>query len=504
MPKSPFSCRPTAPAARVLLRGFWDSTEEGAWIAAQIRSRVMRGQELSSIAILVRSQEQVQALLPHLVAAGVPVAMQPLGAVDAWWKAHEVRCAVHGLRLVRSTADDEAAQMLLQAWGGLSAAAIDTMQRVAVEQQRSLLNTAYRAVQHGRVPAAAASRLTFFFSRFSHWQEVASKGGFKAVLEAIAADHAGWCTDGGHSMRRLTRLGTRCGSLQQLLTHSAFGATSSQVKSGPGATSGAGGSAVGATAPGSYGNVASGAAGPSTTAAQDAGTVSFLTIHYTNMHAHTRTRARTCAYARTHARTHACTHTHTRMHTCIQDVGAVSLLTIHRSKGLEWDIVYLPGWEQGTFPLVPSSSATDEEWRLAYVALTRAKLFAGITHASRRHWRGRWHQRLPSDFLQLLPTSSVSSFSPNQVRPYYDHPAPTSYSILRHPTTSYNFLQHPTTPYNALHPASCILHPASCILTGETILPRGVCLPGEQLDVLREAEQAISLQQHDHPGGNVT
>jgi superfamily I DNA/RNA helicase len=59
--KSPFSFQPSEAAARVLLRGFWDSTEEGAWIAAQIRARVLRGQPLSSIAILVRSQEQVQA-----------------------------------------------------------------------------------------------------------------------------------------------------------------------------------------------------------------------------------------------------------------------------------------------------------------------------------------------------------------------------------------------------------------------------------------------------------
>ena len=54
-----------------------------------------------------------------------------------------------------------------------------------------------------------------------------------------------------------------------------------------------------------------------------------------------------------------------------------------------------------------------------YVALTRAKQFASITHASRRHSRGRWQQRSPSNFLQLLPSSSVASFAPNEARPYY-------------------------------------------------------------------------------------
>ena len=61
----------------------------------------------------------------------------------------------------------------------------------------------------------------------------------------------------------------------------------------------------------------------------------------------------------------------------------------------------------------------DEEWRLAYVALTRARRFAGITHASRRDWYGRWQARTPSNFLQALPANAVASFAPNAAKPYY-------------------------------------------------------------------------------------
>ena len=53
------------------------------------------------------------------------------------------------------------------------------------------------ALQHGRLPTSVSPRLTYFFARFAHWQQLASSGGLAAVCGAVAADHTGWSTDGG-------------------------------------------------------------------------------------------------------------------------------------------------------------------------------------------------------------------------------------------------------------------------------------------------------------------
>ena len=90
----------------------------------------------------------------------------------------------------------------------------------------------------------------------------------------------------------------------------------------------------------------------------------------------------------------------------------VNLMTMHAAKGLEFDAVFLPGWEEGLFPHQKSLEekgdlALEEERRLAYVGLTRAKKESFISFVMSRMYRGDWVESLASRFIDELPEKNV-------------------------------------------------------------------------------------------------
>ena len=93
-----------------------------------------------------------------------------------------------------------------------------------------------------------------------------------------------------------------------------------------------------------------------------------------------------------------------------------TVMTLHASKGLEFDIVFLPGWEEELFPHKKSleengSNALEEERRLAYVGLTRARKKAYISFAANRRVYGGWQNALPSRFIDELPPEHIDMIS---------------------------------------------------------------------------------------------
>ncbi len=93
--------------------------------------------------------------------------------------------------------------------------------------------------------------------------------------------------------------------------------------------------------------------------------------------------------------------------------GEVTLMTLHAAKGLEFDMVFLPGWEEGVFPsqrTIDESGAVglEEERRLAYVGITRARKNLCISFASSRRIHGQWQSAIPSRFVQELPRNHIT------------------------------------------------------------------------------------------------
>ncbi len=94
----------------------------------------------------------------------------------------------------------------------------------------------------------------------------------------------------------------------------------------------------------------------------------------------------------------------------------VNMMTMHAAKGLEFDAVFLPGWEEGLFPHQKSieekgQNGLEEERRLAYVGITRAKVYVNISFSMNRFYQGDWIDSMASRFLDELPNDYVEKNS---------------------------------------------------------------------------------------------
>ncbi|MGB7263564.1 MAG: UvrD-helicase domain-containing protein [Albidovulum sp.] len=95
----------------------------------------------------------------------------------------------------------------------------------------------------------------------------------------------------------------------------------------------------------------------------------------------------------------------------------ISIMTLHAAKGLEFPVVFLPGWEDGLFPSQRSMDESglkglEEERRLAYVGITRAEKICTISFAGNRRVYGQWQSAMPSRFIDELPAKHVDVLTP--------------------------------------------------------------------------------------------
>ena len=126
------------------------------------------------------------------------------------------------------------------------------------------------------------------------------------------------------------------------------------------------------------------------------------------------------------------------------DNNKVTLITLHSAKGLEFDAVFLPGWEEGLFPhqrsLDCDEGALEEERRLAYVAMTRARRKLYILTAMNRRIYGQWQNNVPSRFINELPPRNIEII--NQAAAYFGNNGYQNKNCYKSMTNWYNKKQN--------------------------------------------------------------
>ncbi len=389
--------------ARISVKGLWSSREEGKWIAKQIREihDGAGGEEAvpyGRIAVLVRCWSQTAALEECLVARQIPYSCGAVaGKGNNFFARDELMRPLALLRLCLNPYSNSAFDVVLSG-SSISRVGCDIVRQMSRLHGLSLLEAANRLVGTGRLNPEVEQQLSRLVGGIQVWTGWIRAMEGKATSTDINSEY-------NHRLHVYWRIFYEAGYLpipSLLHLEESGGKKESSI-------------------PDRFQSVKD----LSVAAAGYDSLAQFL------------------------------------LHTELDPMGAdghsstddaIQLLTMHQAKGREYDVVFLPGWEEGIFPLIPNESFNneqveggnsssdggdiredtsdskdwnvdtaaailahlEEERRLAYVALTRARHNVVISYTRRRKMNGQWLQVMgPSRFLSELPTRHLSVTQPN-------------------------------------------------------------------------------------------
>ncbi len=362
-----------------------DERDEGRWIAGQIERRHGEGASYDDMAVFYRTNAQSRMLEDMLLRAGVPYRI--VGGTR-FFERKEIRDVMAYLSLAVNPADDVSAQRVINVpKRGIGKAAVERIGQFAREMGMTFMEGAELLVADPDVRAATRKAVADFVTLVHAAQ--AYSGDLRKVIERIV-DDSGMIealeAEGTDEARgRIENIQELMGVVDEFVeTHddedadyaapTAPGAPGAQGAAGTGATSGSGAEGEGAEPP---------------RVLRGDSLADF--IEWVRLR--------------------------TDLDTMSEDGHAVTLMTVHSSKGLEFDHVFVAGMEESLFPHMNSimdAGAVEEERRLAYVAITRARKKLCLTCAQQRQLFGQTSANPVSRFLREIPeelrkTSGVGS-----------------------------------------------------------------------------------------------
>jgi DNA helicase II / ATP-dependent DNA helicase PcrA len=354
---------------KVRLIGHWDGEEEARWIGEEVESlqrgtRRMDPVGLDHQAILVRASHQMRAFEDRFLTIGLPYRV--IGG-PRFYERLEIRDAMAYFRLAVSPDDDLAFERVINTpKRGLGDKAQGEIQRLARASGVSLLEGAREAVAKGVIGGKGLGQLRQFVEGVDRWHDAIVAAGMASfddtdglVLENLAPE----------PMRR-GKAKSHIELAEQILDESGY-TTMWQTDKTP-------------EAPGRLDNLKE-----LVKALEQFENLQGFLEHVSLIMDNETEEA----------------------------VEKISIMTLHAAKGLEFPVVFLPGWEDGLFPSQRSmdesgQKGVEEERRLAYVGITRAERLCTISFASNRRVYGQWQSQLPSRFIDELPADHVDVLTP--------------------------------------------------------------------------------------------
>jgi DNA helicase-2/ATP-dependent DNA helicase PcrA len=351
---------------KLRLIGHWDGEEEARWIGEDIEAleRGTRGLRFSRnrMAILVRASHQMRAFEDRFLSIGLPYRV--IGG-PRFYERQEIRDAMAYFRLAVTPTDDLAFERIVNTpKRGLGDKAQQIIQRSARDHGVPLLVGAGLALRDGLIKGAAAGALRGFVENMARWHRVIVGGdappqdGLVIEPEDVVAIGPG---RRGYDHLRLA---------EEMLEESGYTAMWQAEKT-----------------PEAEGRL------------ENLKELIKALDQFENLQGFLE-------------------HVALIMDNETEDAAEkVTIMTLHAAKGLEFPVVYLPGWEDGLFPSQRSMDESgkkglEEERRLAYVGITRAEELCTVSFAANRRVYGQWQSQLPSRFIDELPGDHVDVLTP--------------------------------------------------------------------------------------------